>query len=114
MRERVTYSAQVTSSWLLAKKQHSSQLYMQKRNRTELHIADLLIERITAAWRNWKRITFALVRLAFRRGGAGQVLDCSTVIQTAFIQTLHQGADILQLGEEESTRVQRPEQSSGC
>ena len=29
-----------SSSWLIAKKQRCSQLYMQKRNKTELHITD--------------------------------------------------------------------------
>ena len=59
--------AQVTSSWLIAKKQHSSQSYMQKRNKTELHIAHHSIKKIIAAWQNWKRVTFTLVRLAFKR-----------------------------------------------
>ena len=59
--------AQVTSAWLIAKKQHSIQLYMQNRNRAELHIADPLLERIIAAWRNWKRLVVALVLLAFKK-----------------------------------------------
>ena len=62
-----THLAQVTSAWLLAKKQHYVQLYMPNRNRAESHIADRFLERIIITWQNWKRIVFAVIRLALKR-----------------------------------------------
>ena len=40
---------------------------MQSRNKTELHIADHLLDGILAVWQNWKQLVVALVRLAFKR-----------------------------------------------
>ena len=45
----------------------ASQSYVQKRNKTELHIADRLLGRVVAAWQKWRRSALALVRLAFKR-----------------------------------------------
>ena len=59
--------AQVQVTWLTAKKQHCKQLYTESHNRIELHMADHLLDRILAAWQNWKQLVVTLVRLAFKR-----------------------------------------------
>ena len=49
---------------------------MQKRNRSELHVANHLIEKINVAWPKWKRISFFCFAW-HSRGGSGHSLGCA-------------------------------------
>ena len=97
--------------------------------KTELHIADQLVHRVTAVWQNWWRIVIALVRLGFKRrcwsslgahlrdiksrGSASdwarKVLDCKSGTQIT-LQIWHHQAVIRHQEEGGNTRVLLREQ----
>ena len=55
------------SSGLKAKKSILDSHYMHHSSKTDLHIPDTVLDRILAAWSNWRRLVVKLIRLHFKR-----------------------------------------------